>query len=105
MIKLCRVDDIAEGASRGFELQGNAVFAVKKDNAVYVYHNRCPHLGVQLEWQEDQFLDPDGALIQCSTHGAIFLIEDGNCVGGPCVGASLTPVEHRIDGDAIYVTL
>ncbi|MEE8263379.1 MAG: Rieske (2Fe-2S) protein, partial [Gammaproteobacteria bacterium] len=41
-------------------------------------------------WVPDQFLDETGNLLQCATHGALFRIEDGFCVAGPCTGASLT---------------
>ena len=36
-------------------------------------------------------------LRSCSWHGAVFTVEEGACVGGPCVGARLTPwaVEAR----------
>ena len=103
MTKLCAVDDIPEGGSKGFELeQAFSCFAVKRDDQVYVYRNRCPHLGVELEWVEDQFLDMDGALIQCATHGALFLIESGHCVGGPCLGENLQAMEFVIQqGDIL----
>ncbi len=80
MITLCHIDDIEEGCSKGFEVLNKYLFAVKKDGRTYLYYNYCPHLGTPLEWQEDQFLDSDGALIQCSTHGALFLIENGQCI-------------------------
>lgn len=102
---LCAVDDVPEGDSRGFELDDHSLFAVRRDGAVHVYLNRCPHLGVELNWQEHVFLEPDGSLIQCATHGALFLIETGECVAGPCAGQALTSIESRIEGGAVYVTL
>lgn len=71
---------------------------------MYVYKNRCPHRGVGLEWLPDQFLDSSASLIQCATHGALFLIEDGECIAGPCEGKSLTALECREDGQGIWVT-
>ena len=114
--RLCHSDDVEEGDSLGFEIEApgthgdsgtakRAVFAVKKNAAIYVYENRCPHLGVELEWQEHQFLDPDGALIQCATHGALFLIEDGSCISGPCMGAQLTSVTSQIEDGEVWVEL
>lgn len=100
MTILCHTDDIDEASSRSFELGDDKLFAVKKDGQIYVYRNQCPHLGVELNWQEHQFLDMDAALIQCSTHGALFLIEDGECVAGPCQGKSLQPIASTIiDGN------
>jgi nitrite reductase/ring-hydroxylating ferredoxin subunit len=89
---LCAGADLGEAKSRGFEIDGNKLFAVRRSGQAYVYLNRCPHRGVGLEWQPDQFLDPSNSLIQCATHGALFLIEDGECVAGPCAGQSLTAI-------------
>lgn len=92
VITLCHSDDIPDPGARGFDIAGHSVFAVKRDGEVFVYRNSCPHLGIELQWLEDQFLDMDGALIQCSTHGALFTIDTGLCVAGPCRGRALEPV-------------
>ncbi len=103
-MKLCSIHDVSEGSSLGIDVEGETtMFVVKKDDNLYIYKNSCPHLGVQLEWQENQFLDMDGVLIQCSTHGALFEIEDGKCISGPCQGDSLTPVPFEIRGDDVYL--
>jgi nitrite reductase/ring-hydroxylating ferredoxin subunit len=102
---LCPPDHLPEGCSRGFELDGVKLFAVRRQNQVYVYLNRCPHRGVALEWQADQFLDASASLIQCATHGALFLIEDGECVSGPCAGQALSSLECREDRQGIWVEL
>lgn len=105
-IRLCHINDIDEQCSKGFEINDTSLFAVKKDGQIFVYQNHCPHLGVELNWLEDQFLDSDNALIQCATHGALFLIESGECVAGPCMGEVLTSIMHTQDdsGD-IFITL
>jgi nitrite reductase/ring-hydroxylating ferredoxin subunit len=103
VISLISVNDIEEGTSRGLEVNNLHLFAVKKDAQVYLYWNRCPHLGTPLEWEEDRFLDPDGALIQCSTHGALFQIENGNCLAGPCKGKSLRAIPFLIDNGMIML--
>lgn len=103
MINVVSVDDLAEGASRGLEVNNHYMFAIKKDNQIYLYWNRCPHLGTPLEWEEDQFLDADGALIKCSTHGALFLIENGHCLAGPCIGKYLKAVPFIIDNGMVMV--
>jgi nitrite reductase/ring-hydroxylating ferredoxin subunit len=96
MISLLAIDDIEEGTSKGIEVKGAYLFAVKKDDQLVLYYNRCPHLGTPLEWEEDRFLDADGALIQCSTHGALFQIEDGYCLVGPCKGKSLHAMPFKV---------
>lgn len=103
MIFLCLSEALLEGTARGFEHNGVRVLAVRREGQVYVYKNRCPHRGVPLEWQPDQFLDPSASLIQCATHAALFLIETGECVAGPCAGQSLTALECREDTQDIWV--
>lgn len=105
MKRLCAGTELADASSRGFEIDGQKLFAVRRAGQVYVYINRCPHRGVGLEWQPDQFLDPSNSLIQCATHGALFLIEDGECVAGPCAGQSLTRVACREDAQGIWISL
>jgi nitrite reductase/ring-hydroxylating ferredoxin subunit len=39
----------------------------------------------------DRYLTPDGRLILCSWHGALYQVESGRCVGGPCAGQALRP--------------
>ena len=51
--------------------------------------DRCPHMGLPLAQELDRYLTADGALILCSWHGALFRVDDGACVGGPCMGARL----------------
>lgn len=104
MTILCHSNDIADESSKGFEVGERSLFAVKKDGQIHVYRNSCPHLGVELNWQEDQFLDMDGALIQCATHGALFIIESGECVSGPCMGQYLEPVPFRLEDGQIVLT-
>lgn len=105
MQPLCLTEDIDEGDAKGFNLEGNAIIVAKKQGQIYVYHNRCPHRGINLEWQPDQFLDADRQLIQCATHGALFLIESGQCVQGPCLGEHLQPIEHSIQEGQLLVSL
>lgn len=103
MIRLCAADELAEGQSRGFEIAGDKLFAVRKDGQVFVYRNRCPHRGIPLEWLPDQFLDHSASLIQCATHGALFLIDSGECVAGPCAGQSLEALGCAENDGAIWV--
>tara|TARA_R110000868_G_scaffold82813_4_gene233703 strand:- start:24185 stop:24511 length:327 start_codon:yes stop_codon:yes gene_type:complete len=105
MLRLCAPDEVAEGRSRGFEIAGEKLFTVRKDGQLYAYRNRCPHRGIPLEWLPDQFLDHSASMIQCATHGALFLIESGECVAGPCAGQSLQILAVREDDQGIWVDL
>ncbi|CAD5106945.1 Rieske (2Fe-2S) protein [Zestomonas carbonaria] len=103
MIRLCAPDELAEGQSRGFLVDGLQLLAVRRHGQVHAYRNRCPHRGTPLDWAPDQFLDPSGSLIQCAQHGALFLIDSGECVAGPCAGESLTALACREDGEGIWL--
>ena len=105
MLRLCAPDELAEGQSRGFEIAETKLFAVRKDGQLYAYRNRCPHRGIPLEWLPEQFLDSSASLIQCATHGALFLIESGECVAGPCAGQSLQALVIRENDQGIWVDL
>lgn len=100
-VRIGSLDDIADGAARNYVLELRAGrfhgFVVRKGDAVFGYLDRCPHALLPLTWELDQYLTSDRELINCRWHGALFRIEDGTCVGGPCVGGRLTawPVEVR----------
>ncbi|MDO6683173.1 Rieske 2Fe-2S domain-containing protein [Oceanobacter sp. 5_MG-2023] len=102
---VCATDAIAEGCSRGFELDDTALLIVRRAGQWFVFRNQCPHLGIRLEWVPDQFLDIDGHFIQCSTHGALFQVEDGRCIAGPCSGQYLTDVASTIRDGQLLVQL
>jgi len=100
--RLCHIDDIEEGHSLGVDLsEQQSYIVVKKYGDIHVYLNRCPHLDIRLEWQENKFLDHERTFIECSTHGALFEIDTGNCIIGPCQGDQLTLVEFDIVDGAI----
>ncbi len=94
-VRLCPLDAIEDGKARNFVLQLRAGrfhgFVVRRGGEVSGHVDRCPHMGLPLAQTLDDYLTPDGALIACSWHGALFTIADGRCVGGPCAGQSLTP--------------
>jgi nitrite reductase/ring-hydroxylating ferredoxin subunit len=104
--QLCLLEDLVETGSRGAMVttaQGPVeILLVHKGNKVYGYVNRCPHTGVNLDWLPDQFLDLTGSFIQCATHGALFRIEDGVCLRGPCVGDQLQPIELHVAQGVVF---
>ena len=98
--KICMTEDIPEREARAFDNdKGETIFVTQRDGMFYAYKNLCPHLQVELEFLENQFLDQDQEFIQCSTHGALFNVETGECISGPCLGESLQKIELRIHSD------
>ncbi|MBU3120723.1 Rieske (2Fe-2S) protein [Acinetobacter soli] len=98
-------EDIPEREARAFDrVEGETIFITQRDGMFYAYKNICPHLQVELEFLENQFLDYDHEYIQCSTHGALFNVETGECISGPCLGEALTKVEIKVHSDGgIYL--
>jgi nitrite reductase/ring-hydroxylating ferredoxin subunit len=100
---LCRLADIEDGQAKGFTLgsgrDARELFVVREDGQVFGYVNSCPHLGTPLNWQDDRFISDDSGLILCATHGALFEIEDGACVSGPCEGQALKAVPVALDAE------
>ncbi|MCI0916271.1 Rieske 2Fe-2S domain-containing protein [Pseudomonas stutzeri] len=106
LIALCRLDELAEGKSLGFDpLQGgkDSLFALRSGGAVHLYRNSCPHLDVPLEYRKDRFLSADGIRVICYAHGAQFLPDTGLCVHGPCLGERLTAVPWVEEGGCLMV--
>ncbi|MFE8071371.1 Rieske 2Fe-2S domain-containing protein [Marinobacteraceae bacterium S3BR75-40.1] len=95
--------ELAEGQSRECQLEDTALFLVRHRGVVHAYRNRCPHLGIELNWAPNRFLDLDKRFIQCSTHGALFKIQDGHCIAGPCQGEALTALGCREGDGQIWV--
>jgi nitrite reductase/ring-hydroxylating ferredoxin subunit len=108
-IRLCAYADIPDNGARGFTVETGSgtrqIFVVRKQGNIHAYENRCPHTGVNLDWQPDQFLDLSNTLIQCSTHGALFRIMDGLCVHGPCLNRYLTRVDTRVDEGILHILI
>ncbi|NVJ91211.1 MAG: Rieske 2Fe-2S domain-containing protein [Methylocystaceae bacterium] len=104
---LCDFNDVAEEDSKEFfiELNGQeqSILAVKKDGIFNVFVNKCPHIGVPMNLEPDRFLDSEKNFIMCSTHGALFKMDDGECVHGPCLGQHLTPVPFHLQGQEVFI--
>ena len=106
---LCKTSDIEDPGSKSFEIKIKrkiqSIFLVHKNGEFFAYYNNCPHTGATLEWQEDQFLDLDKALIQCATHDALFLIDSGECIAGPCAGEHLKSLPVKLDEDNVLLDI
>jgi len=109
MKKICKLSDITDGDARGFEVVLDSdsvdIVCVRQGQQIFSYKNSCPHTGINLEWLPDKFLDDTQQYFVCSTHGALFQIEDGYCVAGPCQGDKLTSVLTKIEAGEVWCDL
>jgi nitrite reductase/ring-hydroxylating ferredoxin subunit len=102
-IRLCRVDEIPDGDSRGFDPLGqgrDTVFVVRQGATLHAWRDACPHLhGVPMAWRKDAYLNATRDRIVCSGHGALFDIATGVCTLGPCLGDSLERAAIIVDSE------
>ncbi|MDI3565610.1 Rieske 2Fe-2S domain-containing protein [Bradyrhizobium sp. Arg816] len=110
---ICGFNDIPSRQAMGFHLivvddHGNyrpwSIIVVRWGKKVLGYANKCPHNGVNLDWERNEFLDPCGIRLMCGKHGSTFELGTGRCVEGPCQGRALTPIALAVlDGDICVV--
>jgi len=79
------------------------IVVVRTEKGHRAYVNRCRHISVPLDYGDGEVFDESGKMFQCRTHGALYRIEDGRCVAGPCSGASLISVEIVEKEDGVYL--
>ncbi len=110
---ICSMSDIPSRKARGFVLMrveedGSKrpwpVVVIRWGKHVFGYVNKCPHDGVNLDWERNQFLDPNCIRLMCGKHGGLFELGTGMCVEGPCKGRSLVPVALAVLDNDICVT-
>ena len=108
MTKICDLNDIEDGESMGLtvEINGNAkmLIAIRQGDQAFVYINSCPHIGAPLDLQPGKFLSHDKKHILCSTHGALFEINTGPCVFGPCQDDHLDVLPVQIENGEVLST-
>jgi len=98
---VCALHELADPGAKGFTIgRGDwplRGFVVRHGGVVRAYVNHCPHAGFPLNWTPDAFLAPDAPMILCSMHGALFEVESGLCISGPCQGLGLRPLAVRVE--------
>lgn len=105
--QLCPLNEIREPGARGF-LFGEGkerfdMFVVRRGADVFAYVNECPHAFTPLETWPDKFLTLAEDEIVCSTHGALFNMDDGLCTSGPCTGKALIPIPVTVENGMITI--
>lgn len=103
-VKLCQLDELVDGESKGFDPFGkgrDTVLVVRRGKRLYGYRDVCPHYGdTPMAWRKDAYLNADKTRIVCYAHGAQFDIKTGACTLGPCLGQSLQAVTVLEDDNA-----
>jgi nitrite reductase/ring-hydroxylating ferredoxin subunit len=69
---------------------------------MFAYLNRCRHIALSLDWVDNEFFTEDKRYLICANHGATYEPKTGQCIWGPCAGASLQGVALEIEGENIF---
>ncbi len=104
---LIALDRIQDGGFAEVEavLDGDAESLIlhREGDCVRGWLNVCPHAGRRLDWAPGKFLKSKDGLLVCAAHGASFELAHGECVAGPCRGASLRAVTVEIHDDKVWL--
>lgn len=93
----------AKGFTFGEGRERFDMFVVRTDRQCIAYVNACPHAFTPLETFADKFLTRNKDQILCTTHGALFNLDDGYCTSGPCAGKSLVAIPIQVIGGMIVI--
>ena len=107
MRRLCRLAELPDPGSARFEMPehpyGYSLCLVQSNGIVHGYINSCPHTDSPMDWSPGQFLTGDGRYIQCALHGAMFELDTGRCIAGPCRGDRLNSVNLCVEDGIVYL--
>ena len=78
-------------------------FVIHYDYQYFAYLNKCGHIAVQLDYMPGEFFSDDGQSLICATHGAEYAPDTGACMGGPCYGVGLEPLEIKRQDDQLFL--
>lgn len=105
---LIAFDRIADGGfaevSATIEDDAESLILYREGNTVRAWFNICPHTGRRLDWAPGRFLTSQDGLLVCAKRWASFELGRGECVGGPCRGASLRAVGVEVRDGWVWLS-
>ncbi|HUK40689.1 MAG TPA: Rieske 2Fe-2S domain-containing protein [Candidatus Acidoferrales bacterium] len=105
---VARVGELDHGKSKKFILRCGRdhveAMLINFEGEYFAYVNRCRHVGISLDWIDNQFFTEDSRFLLCANHGATYEPTTGECVWGPCAGASLQGVPLEIKAGKIFAS-
>ena len=91
---------LPKGASRR---PREALVLLGSDGAPRCYLNECRHLPIPIDLGSKRYLTNDKRHLLCGTHGALYRLDDGVCVTGPCLSLALTTLPLIEEEGVLYV--
>ncbi|WP_137133267.1 Rieske (2Fe-2S) protein [Rhizobium sp. FKY42] len=103
-LHLCHAAEVREGHVKGFgPLEGyrRKIIVLRKNGVLHAWLDACPHYssGTPMAWKTDAYLNGERTHLTCHSHNALFEMDTGKCILGPCLGQKLTRVEIVVDED------
>ena len=106
-ILLARVEELPPGTTKKFTFDANGrkteAFLANFRGELVAFVNRCVHLPITLDLDDNDFFTCDGNQFVCKTHGSVYDPRAGKCVGGPGQGKSLERLPLVVDAGVIYL--
>ena len=108
-VPLCNSVDLCDAAQAvPFDVvyggQISRAFVIRYDGQVHAYLNRCAHLSMEMDQRPGHFFDSAGRWLVCSSHGAFYQPETGQCQAGPCRGGIIKIAVSESDGVVYWHT-
>jgi nitrite reductase/ring-hydroxylating ferredoxin subunit len=95
-LQLARVDALADPCAIVVDIEHDgwrhSLILTRRGEAVAAFRNKCPHAGYPLQRADGRIVVQEGRYLVCGAHGASFVLDDGQCAGGPCNGDPLERV-------------
>lgn len=108
-LRLCHLEQLAPGQSLGFRIKSKGqddLFLINNGGDIVGYKNSCPHWpGSTMPVLKNRYLDSESRYIVCGGHGALFEVDSGLCIKGPCIGQRLIPINLEVTemGDIFFI--
>jgi 3-phenylpropionate/trans-cinnamate dioxygenase ferredoxin subunit len=73
-VTLCRLDDLADGEAKRFDIDGRSLAVVRVGDDVYAIGDRCSHANISLSEGD---VHADERELECWKHGSTFSLVTG----------------------------
>lgn len=111
-IVLAHLNDIPEAGAMEWKCEVPELISIllfKLNDQVFAYRNTCPHQGRPLGLgrsgpggNQRFYFDAEQRLV-CPHHGALFQMDSGECVAGPCRGGFLKSLAIRVENEQVIL--
>ena len=95
-VTLCRLDELADGAARRFDVDGRALAVVRIGDDVYAIGDRCSHANISLSEGDVHAGERE---LECWKHGSTFSLLTGEPQSLPATRPVPVYEVTVVDGD------